>query len=454
MSNILIIDDEKNICVSLSYALEDEHKVHWVLTPDEAFHYLENQPADLVLLDLKLGCHDGIQVLKQLKHRHSHIPVIIMTGFGSIDSSVEAVKAGAYHYVSKPIVMDELKNLMGHALENAGLNKQVAHLNQLLKAQNGSSEIIGKSAAMEPVFTMIDKVKNINSTILILGESGTGKDLVAKAIHYSSNRQKYHYEAVNCTAIPFNLLESEFFGHKKGAFTGADSDRKGKFELCHKGTLFLDEIGDMDLSLQAKLLRVMQDKAITPVGSNQSVLVDVRLIAATNKDLKKAVEQGAFREDLYYRLDVITIKVPPLRQRKEDIPLLLQYFIKKYNQQFGKQVTGAHRDVLFLLERYDFPGNVRELENIAERAVALSEGPVLTLADLPPLEANAAAATAPSDSAAGSLPQGALAGRRLDDIERQAILDTLRSTAGSRKKAAALLGITERTLRNKLKEYH
>ncbi len=451
MSNVLIIDDEKNICVSLSYALEDEHKVHWVLTPDEAFHYLENQPVDLVLLDLKLGCHDGIQVLKQLKHRHSHIPVIIMTGFGSIDSSVEAVKAGAYHYVSKPIVMDELKNLMGHALENAGLNKQVAHLNQLLKVQNGSSEIIGRSAAMEPVFTMIDKVKNINSTILILGESGTGKDLVAKAIHYSSNRQKHHYEAVNCTAIPFNLLESEFFGHKKGAFTGADSDRKGKFELCHKGTLFLDEIGDMDLSLQAKLLRVMQDKAITPVGSNQSVLVDVRLIAATNKDLKKAVEQGAFREDLYYRLDVITIKVPPLRQRKEDIPFLLQYFIKKYNQQFGKQITGAHRDALFLLERYDFPGNVRELENIAERAVALSEGPVLTLADLPPLEASMAAA---AGSAAGTLPPGALAGRRLDDIERQAILDTLRSTAGSRKKAAALLGITERTLRNKLKEYH
>lgn len=446
MKNVLIIDDEKNICISLSYALEDEYKTHWTSEPSSGFELLKSQPIDLVLLDLKLGPHDGIQVLKEIKAKYPKLPVIIMTGFGSIDSSVDAIKAGAYHYVSKPLVMDELKNLMSKALEYAGLSKQVDQLSQLIKTQNGSYQIIGKSPAMQQVFSMIDKVKDINSNILILGESGTGKDLVARAIHYSSHRNKMHYEAINCPSIPVNLLESEFFGHKKGAFTGADSDRKGKFELCHRGTLFLDEIGDMDLTIQGKLLRVLQNKVITPVGSNQEISVDVRLIAATNKDLRKSVEQGLFREDLYYRLNVITIDMPPLRRRKEDIPLLLQYFIKKYNKQFDKNFSGAHSEVVRALESYEFPGNVRELENIVERAIALSEGPMIELNDLPDLQHNNPAV--PLSETAKNL-----AGRTLAEIEREAIMETLALTNNNRKKAAALLGITERTLRNKLDLY-
>jgi len=456
--NVLIIDDEKNICISLSFALEDEYEVFWTLEPEQGYELLNSKPIDIVLLDLKLGPYDGIQILKEIKSRYPELPVIIMTGFGSIESSVEAIKAGAYHYISKPLVMDELKNLMTKALEHAGLSRQVAVLNQLIKTQNGDYQIIGKSPAMQQLFNIIDKIKNINSTILILGESGTGKDLVARAIHYSSYRQKEHYEAVNCPSIPVNLLESEFFGHKKGAFTGADSDRKGKFELCHKGTLFLDEIGDMDLTIQAKLLRALQEKVITPVGSNKEIKVDVRLIAATNKDLKELVANGRFREDLYYRLNVITIEVPPLRERLEDIPLLIQHFIQKYNKQFNKNVSAVQREVIQQLESYDFPGNVRELENMIERAIALADGEMITLADLPDHIRRKSASFIGNDSnidAATRLPEiyKVLAGKPLAEIEKEAIMVTLEMTNYNRKKAAALLRISERTLRNKLQLY-
>lgn len=445
MYKILILDDEKNICISLSFALEDDYKTFWFQEPKEGLKKLQTDSIDLVLLDLKLGRYDGIQILKEIKALDPDLPVIIMTGYGSIESSVEAVKAGAYHYVSKPIVMDDLRNLMSKALEHARLSRQVSELNHRLATQDGGKALIGKSPAMEALRKTIEKVKNINSNILIYGESGTGKEIAARSIHFSSDRSEQRFEAVNCSAIPVNLLESEFFGHKKGAFTGADSDRKGKFEICHKGSLFLDEIGEMDLSIQAKLLRVLQDKVITPVGSNQSIHVDVRLIAATNRDLRKAVEEGRFREDLYYRLNVISIEMPPLRQRKEDIPLLVQSFIGKFSRQFGKQITGARHEVIRCLESYHFPGNVRELENIIERAVAFSEGPLINLEDMPELELDR--------SFKGPLPANHLAGRTLADIEREAILSTLKMTGQNRRRAASLLGITERTLRNKLDFY-
>lgn len=445
MRKILILDDEKNICISLSFALEDHYQTFWFQEPKEGLSLLRTEAIDLVLLDLKLGRYDGIEILKEIKALYPNLPVIIMTGFGSIDSSVEAVKAGAYHYVSKPIAMDDLRNLIDKALEHAQLSRQVVELNRRLARQDCVKELIGKSPAMESLGIMIEKVKNINSNILIYGESGTGKEIAARSIHCRSDRKDQRFEAVNCSAIPVNLLESEFFGHKKGAFTGADSDRKGKFEICHKGTLFLDEIGEMDLSIQAKLLRVLQDKVITPVGSNQSIQVDVRLIAATNRDLKKAVEDGQFREDLFYRLNVISIEIPPLRQRKEDIPLLLQHFIHKYSCQFGKQVAGARQEVIKFLESYDFPGNVRELENIIERAVVFSEGKLITMEDLPELRS--------SRASKGSRPSLHLAGKTLAEIEREAILETLKMTGQNRKQAAGLLGITERTLRNKLDFY-
>ncbi|MEA4891885.1 MAG: sigma-54 dependent transcriptional regulator [Peptococcaceae bacterium] len=447
MKHILILDDEKNICVSLAYALEDSYRVTWALEPGEGLELISAGGTDLVLLDLKLGRHDGLKVLKEIKARERKLPVIMMTGYGSIDSSVEAIKAGAFHYVSKPVVLEELKNLIIKALNQAGLSRRVEELSRQIGEKQETVPIIGSSPAIQRVLTMVDKVKDIDSNILILGESGTGKDLVAQAIHYRGQRREYRYEAVNCSAIPVNLLESEFFGHKKGAFTGADRDRQGKFEICHKGTLFLDEIGDMDPMIQAKLLRVMQDKAITPLGTNKMIQADVRLIAATNRDLRQAVEQGTFREDLFYRLNVITIEVPPLRRRSEDIPLLLRYFLQKYNRQFNKEVVGARREVLRLLEEYDFPGNVRELENIVERAVAFAEGPLLSLEDLPELEKS-------GEHERGAKAACRLAGRSLTDIEEQAIMDTLSLTRFNRKRAAELLGITERTLRNKLLQYH
>lgn len=446
MRQILIIDDEKNICVSLTFALEDYYKVKWVHDPGEGLEFLEQQSVDLVLLDLMIGQYNGIEVLKEIKKFKPEVPVIIMTGFGSIKSSVEAVKAGAYHYISKPIEMDELLNLMDKALEHAGLSRKVQELNRQLEAQKSPLDMIGKAAVMRELFRMIDKVKDINSNVLILGESGTGKEMVARAIHYGSCRKDYHFEAINCSAIPVNLLESEFFGHRKGAFTGADTDHKGKFEFCHKGTLFLDEIGDMDQAIQAKLLRVIQDKEITPVGTNQKINVDVRVIAATNKDLKKAVEEGRFREDLYYRLNVITIIVPPLRERKEDIPFLVQHFIQKYNERFNKQISGIDSLAMRTLERYRFKGNIRELENIIERGVALSDGKMITLADLPELDWD--------EGRDPGFRKMEIEGKTLEQIEKEAIMTALRIAHNNRTKAAAMLGITDRTLRNKLERYN
>lgn len=443
MRRILIIDDEKNICVSLSYALEDRYEVVWTQSPGEGLAILQEQPVDLVLLDLKLGSYNGIEVLKQIKGQMPALPVIMMTGFGSIDSSVEAIKAGAYHYVAKPIAMEELRHLIQKALEHGGLRRQVRELHRRLNSPLAPAQMVGRAPAMEALFRLIDKVKNINSNILVLGESGSGKELVARAIHENSQRKNKPFEAVNCSAIPLSLLESEFFGHKKGAFTGAEADRKGKFEICHEGTLFLDEIGEMDLGIQAKLLRVIQDQEVTPVGSNQKIQVDVRLIAATNRDLKKGVEEGTFREDLYYRLNVITLEVPPLRQRKEDLPVLIQYFIGKYNERFDKDVKGIRPEAMRQLENYDFPGNVRELENLIERGVALTDQAYVGLEDLPELIPLA------KDGKEGLN----LAGHPLAWLEKQAILQTLQTTGGHRRKAAALLGITERTLRNKLELY-
>lgn len=445
MRQVLIIDDEKNICVSLTYALEDYYKVKWVHEPSKGMEFLENQPVDLVLLDLKIGQYNGIEVLKKIKEFKPEVPVIIMTGFGSIESSVEAVKAGAYHYISKPIKIDGLLNLMNKALEHAGLNRKVQELNRQLEAQKSPLNMIGKSAAMRELFRIIDKVKDINSNVLILGESGTGKEMIARAIHYGSSRKDYPFEAINCSAIPVNLLESEFFGHRKGAFTGADTDHKGKFEFCHKGTLLLDEIGDMDPAIQVKLLRVLQDREITPVGSNQKIKVDVRVIAATNKDLKKAVEDGDFREDLFYRLNVITVRVPPLRERKEDIPFLVQHFIRKYNERFNKHIMGIDSLAMRTIERYRFNGNIRELENIIERGVAMSDSKIITLADLPELDLN--------EEVTSNFENMELAGKTLEQIEKEAIMITLKIANNNKTKAAAMLGITDRTLRNKLERY-
>lgn len=445
MKKILIIDDEKNICISLEFALEDYYQVVSCQDPYEGLEILRQNKIDLILLDLRLGNVDGVEILHRIKEHNSEVPVIIMTAFGSIQSSVEAVKAGAFYYITKPIETDELKLIIAKALDYNRLNKEVKRLSDSIQDKHSYYGIIGGSPKIQELFSTIEKVKDINSNILIIGESGTGKEMVARALHYGSIRKDYHFEAVNCSAIPSQLMESEFFGHRKGAFTGADDDRIGKFELCDGGTIFLDEIGEMDILMQSKLLRVLQDKEITPLGTNKRKKVSVRVIAATNKDLEKATEEGLFREDLYYRLNVITIKIPPLRERKEDIPLLIAHFIKKYNKVFNKKINGLEPGVIDILEKYDFKGNVRELENIIERAMALTVSETIKISDLPEKVIR--------NSPLPKHRYKSLIGLDLSTIEREVIIETYLQNNRNKSKTANVLGITERTLRNKMKQY-
>jgi len=343
MDKILIIDDEKSICTSLEFALEDQYQVVSEQSPVEGLDILKKQDVSLVLLDLRIGGYNGIAVLDKIKNINLDIPVIMMTAYGSIKSSVDAMKHGAYYYITKPVDIEELRLLIFKALDYARLNNQVQQLTKEINSKYSIAGIIGKSKAVKDIFQIIDKVKDIYSNILITGESGTGKELVARAIHYQGKRKDGRFEVVNCAAIPQNLLESEFFGFEKGAFTGAIKDKKGKFEMADGGTIFLDEIGEMDIHLRSKLLRVLQDKEFSPLGSNRRIKSDVRIIAATNKDLEEEVKKGRFREDLFFRLNVIRINIPPLRQRKEDIPLLLDHFIKKYNEILGKKIKGIDK---------------------------------------------------------------------------------------------------------------
>lgn len=446
MNKILIIDDEKSICTSLEFALEDDYTVISCQDPIKGLDIIRKQHIDLVLLDLRIGEYDGISVLRKIKKENENIVVIIMTAYGSIKSSVDAMQAGAYYYITKPIDIEELKLLILKALDYVNLNNKVKHLKSQLTQRYGINGIIGKSKAMNTIFELIDKVKDIDSNVLIMGESGTGKELVARAIHFQGNRKNKNFEVVNCAAIPSNLLESELFGYRKGAFTGAVQNKKGKFESAHEGTIFLDEIGEMDLTLQSKLLRVIQEKEITPLGSNHKQKIDVRIIAATNKNLEKAVEENEFREDLFYRLNVITIKLPPLRERKEDIPLLVNHFINKYNKNFNKNVKGIDSKALKMLENYDYKGNVRELENIIERAVALTNHNTISCSDLSKKVLNTQ-----------NFPEHDIIpiyiGEDLKTIEKKVILETLKKNKNNKRKTAKILGITERTLRNKLKEY-
>ncbi len=447
MNSILIIDDEKSICTSLEFALEDNYRVLSCQDPVKGLEIIQQEEIDLVLLDLKIGEYDGITVLQKIKKISKDIVVIIMTAYGTIKSSVDAMKAGAYYYVTKPVDTEELKLLILKALDYANLNNQVKRLNTQLNEKFGIKGIIGKSKKMRDIFEIIDKIKDIDSNVLITGESGTGKELIAKAIHYQGKRKDFHLETINCAAIPSHLLESELFGYEKGAFTGAVQKKKGKFQLADKGTIFLDEIGEMDMGLQSKLLRVLQEKEITPLGSNQRYKIDIRVIAATNKNVDKAIEEGVFREDLFFRLNVITINMPSLRERREDIPLLVDHFIKKYNDSLNKNIKGIEASALDYLENYQYKGNVRELENIIERAVALTDHNKITVSDLPQN------ILTPKGDLGDREIIPVYPGEDLRTVEKKVIMENLKRNGGNRKKTADILGITERTLRNKLSEY-
>ncbi|MCC0566520.1 sigma-54 dependent transcriptional regulator [Brevibacillus borstelensis] len=451
MTRLLIVDDEPAICASLSFALEDDFDVFTAKDEQTALAALEQEEIDCVLLDLNLGSTSGLELLPKLKKLRPDLTVIMMTAFGTIESSVAAMKAGAYHYLTKPLHLDEVKLLINKALEFQKLHKRVKVLSAAVKQQQSYAGMIGKSQQMQRIYQLIEKVKDIPSNILITGESGTGKELVARAIHYQGVRSQAAFSVINCAAIPETLLESELFGYAKGAFTGAVQQKTGLFERSHGGTVFLDEIGEMPLALQAKLLRVIQERTVTPLGSYSTKEIDIRLIAATNRNLEEEVAKGTFREDLYYRLNVIPIRTPALRERPEDVPLLVDYFLDLYAANMGREKKECSPDVKKKLFAYSFPGNVRELANIIEYAVALSAGEIITMEDLP-----ASLVSQPTEKRLFPKSQEGVfvpANATLEEAERLVILHTLEKNGGHRKKTADQLGISERGLRQKLKQY-
>lgn len=448
MNKILIVDDDISVCESLKFAFKGKYEMYFAYEPSKAIEHFMKEDIEVILLDLKLGKWDGMDLYRDIRKIDENIPVIIITAYGTIKSSVEAIKQGVFHYVTKPMDLSELEFMIEKGIELNNLYKQIDSLNEELRKKNEMEGIVAKSKSMERVMEIVNKVKDIDANVLITGESGTGKEVIARAIHFQGNRKEHSFVPINCSAIPSNLLESELFGYEKGAFTGADKKKKGLFEVADKGTLFLDEIGDMDIHLQSKLLRAIQEKNITPLGSNTPRKIDVRIIAATNMDLEKAIDETKFREDLFYRLNVINIKLPPLRERKEDIPYLVRLFVNKYSQEFEKSIKGVSPEFLDYLYHYDFKGNIRELENIIERAVALSDKEVLTEHDLPkdiPLENR--------NSLHDSNLIPVYIGESLKQIEKKVILQTYEFCGQCQKETAEILGVSDRTIRNKLKEY-
>jgi two-component system response regulator AtoC len=449
MSKLLIIDDEKTICTSLMFALEDEYEITTASNIYEVESALNAVYFDVVLLDLKFGDISGLDLLPVIKQKNKTTPVIMMTAYASVKSSIDAMKMGVYDYIMKPIDIDKLRFFILKAVEYKNLNEKISRLESEMKHKNRIHKIIGTSKKLQDVFHIIDKVKSINMSVLIEGQSGTGKELVAHEIHNQGNRKNHPFEVVNCGAIPSTLIESELFGYEKGAFTGADTRKKGLFELADKGTLFLDEIGEMDLHAQVKLLRVLQSKEIFPLGSESSKKVDVRIIAATNKDLKEEVAKGQFREDLYFRLNVVRIKMPPLKNRLEDIPMLIEHFIKQTAETYSMPTKRISRDALTALETYGFPGNVRELQNIIERALVFASGDTIHVQDLPESVSGHSVCTLGKQSGIIPVPIGTT----LKEAERLLVEHTLEYHQGNRRKTAETLGMSERNLRYKIKEY-
>lgn len=447
--HILIVDDEKVQREMLEGFLNKQgYKALAVEDGAKAAERFSLGSFDLVLTDLRMPGMDGIQLMKELKRRNAEAIVVIMTAFGTIGTAVAAMKEGAYDYLAKPIDLDELILLIQRVEKEVGLTRENWQLREQLKEKFKVDFIISASRQMQEALNLVGRVGPSQATVLILGESGTGKELFARAIHYASPRADKPLIKVNCAALPENLLESELFGHEKGAFTGAVARRIGRFEQADQGSIFLDEIGDLSSALQAKLLRVLQEKEIERVGSNQTIKIDVRMIAATNRNLEEAIKKGTFREDLYYRLNVVTISLPSLRGRKEDIPLLIEYFLKQYSAENKKPVPSLTKESQDLLLRYNYPGNVRELENIIERAVILSRGENITSQDLPlNLRVSRTEAVLSQAREAHSLPE------TLETLERQLIIGALERNNGVQTHAAEELGINERVLRYKMKKY-
>jgi DNA-binding NtrC family response regulator len=442
-ATVLIVDDEnatRDLCRDI--ANESGLRTRTASTTEQALEILEQYPVDVILTDLRVPEIGGLELLKRVRQTHPRVPVIVLTQYGTIESAVEATRIGAVDYVTKPFHIPELRTKLDRVVHSLELDEENRVLREQLRTRPGFAGLIGLSPKMQRVYKLIEKVSQHNYPVLILGESGTGKELVARSIHFAGTRSNRPFAPVDCSALVPTLIESELFGYVKGAFTGANQTKRGLMEAAGNGTLFLDEIGDLPIDLQAKLLRALQEKEIRPVGSTDRVSIAVRVIAATNRDLDEAVRQGKFRQDLFFRLNVVQIKLPPLRERKGDIPLLVNSFLEKFSDADGPTRT-VSEDAMAKFMAYDWPGNVRELENAIERAVALSTSSLLHVGDLP---------TSLQYGASEKLPQNDVL-LPLDELERRAIKRALRESGGDKLAAARLLGIGKTTLYRKLKRY-
>ncbi len=438
---ILVVDDDKNTREGLDRALRDKYTIRQAESAPRAMEELAHGDVDIMLTDMRMPGMDGLELLRRVKTRYPQVVCILLTAYGSVESAVDAMKHGAYDFLTKPVNLNYLEMILDRAFHSRAMESKVEELQGQLDAKYGMEQIIGQSPAMRQVFDLIRQAAPTQATVLIRGASGTGKELVAQALHRLSERSRGPFVAVHCAALSTNLLESELFGHERGAFTGAVSRRKGRFEQADGGTLFLDEISEIDASLQVKLLRVLETRTFERVGGEEQISVDIRLVAATNRNLEEWVKEGNFREDLYYRLNVVDINLPTLAERSGDIPLLCDSFIREFATRHGRNVSGITPEAAAMLAAYHWPGNVRELRNTIERMVVLAGSERLGTRDIPPQIRNTSATPLPSD-------EGSLA-----DAERENILATLRQHNQNRTQAAAELGISRRTLIRKLNTY-
>jgi len=447
MRSILIVDDEIGARESLRMVLKNDYEVFLARNAEEAFLQVKEHSPEVILLDIILPDLDGLKVLEEIKRRDPDGIVIMITATKTVKTAVEAMRLGAYDYVTKPFDIDELRLTVSRALSTRALEKEVKHLRREIDRNFGFDNLIGKSKVMNEIYKVIKQIADSKSTVLIMGESGTGKELVSRAIHYNGNRRNSPFVTINCAAIPDTLIESELFGYEKGAFTNAIEKKLGRFEVAHEGTLFLDEIGELSLMTQAKILRFLEEREFTRVGGAKTIKVDVRLIAATNKDLNQLIKKGGFREDLFYRINVVPIVLPPLRERKEDIPLLVDHFVKKYSEENQKAVKGIDKEALEMIMHFDWPGNVRELENLIERVIALTTNDTIQPVELPFSLINT--------SKVNGLKESILSGKvpflkAEEDFEKEVILDALKKTNYVQSHAAEVLGISRRILKYKM----
>ncbi len=453
-SRILVVDDEESIREFLEIMLRKEgYEVTLAEDGAKAIDLLKKKTFDLVISDMQMPQVTGMELLKHVKDNFPDLLFMMITAFGTTETAVEAMKLGAYDYITKPFKIDEVRIVIGNALRSKNLEVENRVLKKELVKENSFQNIIGNSESMHRIFDLVRRVSQAPTNVLITGESGTGKEVVAKAIHYNGPLKDRPFVTINCGAIPENLMESEMFGHKKGSFTGAVVDKSGLFEVADGGTLFLDEVGELPLSIQVKLLRAIQERIIRRVGATDDIKVDVRIIAATNRDLEKMVNEGGFRQDLYYRLNVILIKTPSLRERRDDIALLANHFLKKYNDRLTKSIGSISQEAMEILKKYDYPGNVRELENIIERTVALEAGSTILPESLPPFVNTPSGRKMASSQEIEIGPEGIDLDKIVGQIEKELLIKAIHVANGTKKRAAKLLNISFRSMRYRVEKY-